>query len=277
MPSVQANIQAPGPDYDAIKVKQQATWGSGDYGRVGITLQLTGEELCEAMDLRAGAKVLDVAGGNGNASLAAARRFCNVVSSDYVQGLLDQSRARAQAEGLAIDYQLADAEALPFADASFDHVVSTFGVMFAPNQPRAAAELRRVCRPGGSIGLANWTPDGFVGRLLKTVGRHVPPPAGVSSPTLWGTDAFITEQYAGKASRIDVNRKQFVFRYRSPEHFLQVFRDYYGPVHKAFSVLDDAQQDALSRDIHLLIAEFNRADGGSMIVPSDYLEVVVTR
>ncbi|MCB1788502.1 MAG: class I SAM-dependent methyltransferase [Gammaproteobacteria bacterium] len=277
MHNAQHQIETEGPDYAAIKTKQQATWGSGDYGRVGVTLQLTGEELCEALDLRAGARVLDVAGGNGNVSLAAARRFCKVVSSDYVQALLDQSRARAEAEGLAIDYQFADAEALPFDDASFDHVVSTFGVMFAPNQAQAAAELLRVCRPGGSIGLASWTPDGFVGRLLKTVGRYVPPPAGVQSPALWGTDAFLTRQYAGKVSAIGVKTKRFLFRYRSGEHFLQVFRDYYGPVHRAFQVLDDAQQAALGRDILALVAELNRAGDGSMIVPSDYLEAVITR
>ena len=265
MQNTQATIETAHPDYAAIKTKQQATWGSGDYGRIGVTLQLTGEELCETMDLHAGARVLDVAGGNGNVSLAAARRFCKVVSTDYVQGLLDQSRARAAAE------------ALPFADASFDHVVSTFGVMFAPNQAQAAAELLRVCRHGGTIGLASWTPDGFVGRLLKTVGRHVPPPAGISSPALWGTESFLTRHYAGKVSRIDVETRQFTFRYRSPAHFVQVFRDFYGPVHKAFAALDAAGQTALNDDILALIAELNRASDGSMIVPSDYLEVVVTR
>ena len=184
-----ANVAATrvSPDYTAIKSKQQATWGSGDYGRIGITLQITGEALCEAMDIRSGQSVLDVAAGNGNASLAAARRFCKVVSTDYVPSLLDQSRIRAAAENLAIDYHEADAEALPFADASFDNVVSTFGVMFAPNQGKAASELIRVCKKGGKIGLANWTPDGFVGQLFKTVGRHVPPPPGVNSPAAWGT------------------------------------------------------------------------------------------
>lgn len=276
MQHTQALNEDHGPDYNAIKRRQQATWGSGDYGRIGVTLQLTGEELCEALDVHAGATVLDVAGGNGNVSLAAARRFCKVVSTDYVEGLLEQSRARADAERLAIDYQFADAENLPFANASFDHVVSTFGVMFAPDQAQAAAELLRVCRPGGKIGLASWTPDGFIGRLLKTVGRHVAPPAGVRSPALWGTDQFLTEQYAGKVSRIDVETKQFVFRYRTPEHFLQVFRDFYGPVHKAFSALDEQRQAALSTDILAVIEEFNGAEDGSMRVPSDYLEVVIT-
>jgi len=203
------------PDYTAIKAIQKATWQSGEYGRIGITLQFTGEALCEAMNIRAGESVLDVAAGN--ASLAAARRFCKVVSTDYVPSLLDQSRNRAAAEKLAIDYQEADAEALPFTDASFDNVVSTFGVMFAPNQGKAAAELITVCKKGGKIGLANWTPDAFVGQVFKTACPHVPPRAGVSSPAAWGTRGFLQEHFRSHVSKVDVTLRQFNFRYHLPE------------------------------------------------------------
>ena len=265
------------PDYTAIKTKQKATWGSGDYGRIGVTLQITGEALCEAMDIRSGASVLDVAAGNGNASLAAARRFCKVVSTDYVPSLLDQSRVRAAAENLAMDHQEADAEALPFTDASFDNVISTFGVMFAPNQGKAAAELVRVCRKGGKIGLANWTPDGFVGQVFKTVGRHVPPPPGVSSPAAWGTEAFLKEHFGSLVTKIDVTARQFNFRYHSPEHWLDVFSSYYGPVLKAFAALDGATGESLRQDLERLIERHNRASDGTMVVPSDYLEIVISR
>src|SRR5262245_36962050 len=175
------------PDLVTVKSKQQAAWSAGNYAVVGTTLQIVGESLCEALDLRAGQTVLDVAAGNGNASLAAARRFCTVTSTDYVGTLLARGRQRAEAEGLAIAFREADAEALPFADASFDVVVSTFGVMFTPDQPRAARELLRVCKSGGAIGLANWTPDGFIGQLFKTIGKYAPPAPGAKSPALWGT------------------------------------------------------------------------------------------
>lgn len=265
------------PDYSAIKTKQQATWGSGDYGRVGITLQITGEALCEAMDIRSGQTVLDVAAGNGNASLAAARRFCKVVSTDYVPSLLEQSRIRAEADCLAIDYQEADAENLPFPDASFDNVVSTFGVMFTPNQEKSASELMRVCKPGGKIGLANWTPDSFIGQLFKTVGRHVPPPPGVNSPAAWGTDAFLKTNFGSRVAKIDATKRQFNFRYHSPQHWLDVFRDYYGPTLKAFDALDESSGQKLRIDLLRLIDAHNLAVDGTMVVPSDYLEIVISR
>jgi ubiquinone/menaquinone biosynthesis C-methylase UbiE len=265
------------PDYTAIKAKQRATWGSGDYSRVGVTLQITGEQLCETMDLRAGQTVLDVAGGNGNASLAAARRFCKVVSTDFVPALLEQSSRRAAADGLAIDYREADAEALPFADAAFDNVVSTFGVMFAPNQAQAASELLRVCKPGGRIGLANWTPDGFIGQLFKVIGRYLPPPAGLSSPAAWGTEAFLDTHFGSRVSEMQSTRRQYHFRYNSPQHWLDVFSRYYGPVLKAFEALDETMRDSLRDDILGLIAQRNRAPDGSMVVPSDYLEAVIVR
>ncbi|WP_406857318.1 methyltransferase domain-containing protein [Alsobacter sp. KACC 23698] len=261
----------------AIKTRQQGAWSSGDYAVVGVTLQIVGETLCEALDLKAGSEVLDVAAGNGNASLAAARRFCEVTSTDYVPALLDSARERAAADGLDIVFREADAEALPFADASFDVVLSTFGVMFTPDQDRAAAELLRVCRPGGKIGLANWTPQGFIGQLFKTIGQHVPPPAGARSPALWGDPERLAAWFGPQAASLVAEPRRFTFRYRTPRHFLDVFRTYYGPVLKAFAALEPAGREALDRDLEALVARFNRATDGGMAVPSEYLEVVVTK
>jgi SAM-dependent methyltransferase len=266
------------PDYNAIKTRQKAAWASGNYAIVGTTLQIVGESLCEALDLRGGQSVLDVAAGNGNVTLAAARRWCEVTSTDYVPSLLDLGRARAAAEGFSgIDFREADVEALPFDDASFDAVVSTFGCMFAPNAPRTASEMLRVCKPGGKIGMANWTPEGFIGQLFKTIGKHVPPPAGVQSPALWGSRARLVELFETEARNIHTEPRQFVMRYRSPEHWLDVFRTFYGPVHKAFAALDADKQPALAEDLLALIARFNRADDGTMVAPSEYLQVVITR
>lgn len=264
-------------DLSAVKVRQQGAWSSGDYAIVGTTLQIVGEELCEALDLRAGQTVLDVAAGNGNVSLAAARRWCDVVATDYVPSLLDRARERADAERLPMTFREADAEALPFADGSFDVVVSTFGVMFTPDQDRAAAELVRVCGRDGKIGMANWTPEGFIGQVFKTIGQYVPPPPGAKSPALWGTRARIAEMFDPHAASIKSAQRNFVFRYRSPEHWLEVFKTYYGPVLKTFGALEPARQDALTRDLLTLIKRFNRADDGSMVVPSEYLEVVITK
>ena len=266
------------PDYAAISQRQQATWASGDYAVVGTTLQIVGESLCEAMDLRAGSRVLDVAAGNGNVTLAAARRWCEVTSTDYVPALLQRGRERAQAERLRnIEFVEADAQALPFDDAAFDAVVSTFGCMFAPNPRRVAAELLRVCRPGGRIGLANWTPEGFVGQLFKTIGKHVPPPAGIDSPALWGTRARVHELFGTASNAIQAEPRHFVFRYHSPEHFLAVFKGTYGPVLKAFAALDTVPQQALAEDLLQLVGRFNRADDGSVVAPGEYLEIVLTR
>ncbi len=263
------------PDLNALKARQHGAWSSGDYAIVGTTLQIVGEELCEALDIRAGQKVLDVAAGNGNATLAAARRWCDVVSTDYVPGLLERGRTRAKADGLSVEFREADAEALGFGDGAFDVVMSTFGVMFTPDQDRAAAELVRVCRSGGKIGLANWTPEGFIGQLFKTLGKHLPPPAGAKSPALWGTEARLTEMFATSAASIKAERRNFNFRYRSPAHFLDVFKTYYGPILKAFAALDPANQQRLHDDILALIAAMNRASDGTVIVPSEYLEVVI--
>ena len=268
---------SPVTDFTAVKARQQAAWSAGNYAVVGTTLQIVGETLCESLDLRSGARVLDVAAGNGNATLAAARRWCDVVSTDYVGALLDLGRARAQAEGHSIDFREADAEALPFADASFDVVLSIFGVMFTPDQQRAADELARVCRPGGRIGLANWTPDSFIGQVFKTIGRYVAPAAGVRPPSQWGTLTRLQELFAGKSAAIHTTPRDFVFRYRSPQHWLDVFRLYYGPMHKTYAALGSAQQESLTRDLLDLIARYNRSGDETVVLPSAYLEVIIER
>jgi ubiquinone/menaquinone biosynthesis C-methylase UbiE len=250
-------------------------WASGDYGHIGVRLQIVGESLCEAAAVGAPDKVLDVAAGNGNASLAAARRFADVTSTDYVASLLDQGRARAAADRLPITFQVADAENLPFADASFDVALSTFGVMFAPNQARVASELARVVRRGGRIGLANWTPQGFVGGLLRTVSRFVPPPPGVQSPLLWGTEERLKELFPN-VSDMHVERKHYVFRFESAEHWIDVFRAYYGPTHKAFLALDANGQQALHDELLDLLRQYNQSST-ALVAPGEYLEVVVTR
>lgn len=276
--TISQNRQAAGQvDLGALKARQQAAWSSGDYALIGTTLQIVGEELCEALDVRSGRKVLDVAAGNGNVSLAAARRGCDVVATDYVPALLERARERATAERLDLEFREADAEALPFADGSFDAVVSTFGVMFTPDQDRAAAEMVRVCRHGGKIGLANWTPEGFIGQVFKTIGKHLPPPAGVRSPALWGTRARIAELFEPHAASVKSEQRHFVFRYHSPEHWLHIFRTWYGPMLKAFAALEPAGQSALQRDLLALAGEFNRSGDDCMVVPSEYLEVVITR
>src|SRR3954451_10020378 len=268
---------AAAPDLAAVKAKQQGAWSSGDYAIVGATLQIVGEDLCESLDLRSGQSVLDVAAGNGNATLAAARRWCDVTSTDYVPALLERGQARAAAEGWQLEFREADAENLPFDDNSFDTVVSTFGVMFTPNQDRAAAELMRVCRPKGQIGLANWTPEGFIGQVFKTLGKYLPPPTGAKSPALWGTSARLHEMFDAGARSIRAESRLFKFRYRSPEHFMEIFKTYYGPVLKAFAALEPAKQQLLHDDLHALMVRMNRAGNGGMVVPSEYLEVVITK
>ena len=265
----------PAVDFAAIKGRQQAAWSAGNYAVVGTTLQIVGEALCEALDVRAGERALDVAAGNGNATLAAARRGCDVVSTDYVRALLDVGRARASAEDLAVRFEEADAENLRYPDGSFDVVVSTFGVMFTPNQEKAASELVRVCRRGGKIGLANWTPGGMVGEMFKVIGRYAPPPAGVKSPAQWGTAERLHELFGNRIASIDVARKHFVFRYRTPQQWLDTFRTYYGPVHKTFGALDPGKQEALAADLIGLAQRFNSATDGTLAAPSEYLEVVI--
>jgi ubiquinone/menaquinone biosynthesis C-methylase UbiE len=272
------NVQSaiPTVDLSTIKGRQQLAWSSGDYAIVGTTLQIVGETLCEAVDLRSNQRVLDVAAGNGNATLAAARRFADVVSTDYVGALLEGGRRRAEADRLPVMFQEADAEALPFADASFDVVLSTFGVMFTPNQDKAARELLRVCRPGGKIGLANWTPESFIGQMFRVLGKYVPPVAGVAPPSLWGTKARLDTLFGSQAV-VAAESRTFVFRYKSPAHWLEIFRDYYGPVLKAFASLNPESRKELEKDLYALLDQNNAAKDGTLVLPSEYLEVVITK
>lgn len=264
-------------DFEAIKSRQREVWATGDFGMIAWNTAFVGEVLCEEVDLRAGQRVLDVAAGNGNVSLAAARRWCDVTATDYVPALLERARERAAAERLDMTFREADAESLPFPDGSFDVVVSTFGVMFTPDQDRAASQMIRVCKPGGKIGLANWTPQGFIGQLFKTIGKHMPPPPGVKSPALWGTQAHLAQLFEAKAASLQIASKEFTFRYRSAQHWIDVFRNYYGPVHKTFGALPPAGQAALASDLLALIERFNRAKDGTMVVPAEYLEVVIVK
>jgi SAM-dependent methyltransferase len=273
---MQTATTVPAVDLAAVKGKQQAAWAAGDYAVIGTTLQIVGESLCEALDLRAGQRVLDVAAGNGNATLAAARRWCDVTSTDYVGALLERARARASAEGLAVQFEQADAENLQVEDASFDVVLSTFGVMFTPNQEQAASELARVCKPGGKIGLANWTPASFIGEVFKLMGRYIPPAPGVRSPALWGTEERLRELFGGRIASLQAPRRNFIFRYRSPRHWLDTFRTYYGPMQKAFAALDAGKQESLAEDLLGLAQRLNRATDGAMVVPGEYLEVVIS-
>ena len=269
------STSSPTVDLAAVKAKQHLAWSAGDYAVVGTTLQIVGESLCEALDLRAGEHVLDVAAGNGNATLAAARRWCNVVSTDYVPALLERGRARASAEGLPVKFEQADAENLPYSDHHFDVVLSTFGVMFTPDQDKAAAEMARACKPGGRVGLANWTPTSFIGELFKLIGKYLPPAAGVKSPALWGTEARLRELFGERLDSISIERKNFVFRYHSAAHWLEVFRTFYGPMHKTFGALDAAKQGPLAADLIALAEKFNRATDGTLVAPSEYIEVVI--
>ncbi len=272
-----ASTQAPNIDLTAIKNRQQATWASADFGHIGTRLQIVGESLCEAVDVRSHHRVLDVAAGNGNASLAAARRYADVTATDYVPELLAHAQRRADTDGLPLVTRVADAEALPFSDGEFDVVLSTYGVMFAPDQPRAAAELLRVTKSGGRIGMANWTPDGFIGELFRVIGRFVPPPAGLAPPSLWGTETRLVELFGPHARAIRTQRQQYMFRFLSAEHWIEIFRTYYGPVLKAFAALDEAGQKALHAALLELLAKHDIGGDGALVVPGDYLEVVIER
>ena len=262
------------PDLGAIKTKQQATWAAGDFALIGTTLQLVGESLCEAAELRAGSRVLDVACGNGNATLAAARRFCDVTGVDYVPALLERAAERARAERLSPTLFEADAERLPFPARSFDAVLSTYGVMFTADHAQAANELLRVCKVGGRIALASWTPEGFIGELLRTVGRHVSPPPGVASPLRWGSASGLADLFGDSVAVLHSVKKHFVFRYESPVHFVDVFRRYYGPTLKAFEALDAVKQSALSADMFALLSAYNLDTSGALAAPGEYLETV---
>jgi SAM-dependent methyltransferase len=268
---------AQAPDLQAVKGRQQVTWSAGDYSRVGNIILITAELLCEAVNPRAGQRVLDVASGSGNAALAAARRFTDVISTDYVPALLDEGRKRAEAEGLPMAFQEADAENLPFPDASFDVVLSTFGAMFAPDHEQVARELVRVCRPGGKIGMTNWTPEGFLGDFFRTMGKHVPPPAGVRSPMLWGSEGHLQQLFGDSLVELTATRRMFVWRQPSPRAWIDYMRTFYGPTLKAFASLDGAGQERLIADLEAMIAGHNAATDGTMEVHAEYLEVVAVR
>ncbi len=269
--------QSPQPDAGAIQERQLKIWTSGDYAKIGNPIAIMGELLCEAVDLRSGDKVLDVATGSGNTAISAARRFCEVTGMDLAPESIEHARGRAAAEGMQITFEVGDAEALSYPDASFDVVLSTIGVMFCPNQEEAASELLRVCRPGGKIGLANWAPDGFTGNMLRTVGQHVPPPPGLKPPPLWGTEDRLRELLGDGVSSLETTRLTYNFRYPSAEHFVEWFRDYYGPTVRAFGALDPEGQDALASDLRKLLDDRNISGDETLVVPSDYLEAVAVR
>jgi ubiquinone/menaquinone biosynthesis C-methylase UbiE len=263
------------PDLAAIKQRQQATWASGDYHMIGTQILLVAEQLIESLDVHSTDRVLDVATGSGNAALAAARRSCEVVGIDYVPSLLDRARERAIAEGVQAQFEDGDAEAIPFEDDSFDVVASVFGSMFAPNQEAAAAELARVARSGGKIGLVAHTPEGYIGNLFKVIGKHVPPPAGLRSPILWGTEERLRELFGDAIAELRLEKRHMTFRYRSPQTWIEYWRRYYGPTLKAFEAVGEEGRAALEADLLENIARFNRADDGTMVVPSEYLEAVI--
>ena len=263
-------------DFGAIKERQRMGWEAGDYPRVGNTLQLMAERLVDAAEVHACERVLDVACGQGNAAIAAARRFADAAGVDYAPNLLAQGRERAAAEHLPVTFTEGDAEQLPFPQASFDVTLSTVGVMFAPDQERAAAELIRVTRAGGKIGLASWTPDSLVGVLFKTIGKYAPPPAGIKSPMLWGTEARLAELF-GDTVDWTVARRTLDLVYRSPEHFSEWFRLYYGPVTRLAGSLDEDTGAQFAAALADVPRQFNRAGDGTVLAPGEYLEAVGVR
>jgi SAM-dependent methyltransferase len=263
-------------DIATIKERQQATWASGDYSAVGTRLLPTAERLCEAVDLRAGERVLDVACGNGNAALAAARRFCQVTGIDYVTALLERAEQRAKAEGLEATFREADAEDLPFADGAFDAVLSTCGAMFAPDQERTAAELLRVCRPGGRIGMVNWTPDSYVGELFRAIGRHLPPPPGLRPPVEWGSEERLRELF-GPEVTISAPRRSFRWRFPSAEHQAEFVGTFYGPTHRALATLGTDGAAVLKAEMVATARRFDVSDDHTLVLRMDYLEAVIRR
>ena len=265
------------PDFAAIKARQQQTWATGDYAMIGNRGALASELLCQAVDLRSGQKVLDVATGSGNTALAAARQWCDVTGIDYVPALLERARQRATAELLPVTFREGDAENLPFSDGEFDVVLSTFGVMFAPDQAQAARELLRVCRPAGKIGLASWTPDGFTGQGFRITAEFVPPPPGVVPPSRWGTEDGLRKLFGAGVTSLNCVSRSFPFRYRSAQHYLEHYRAYFGPTMRAFEALSSEAQERLSRAVLESVQRFNRSGDKTMVVESEYLEVVATK
>jgi ubiquinone/menaquinone biosynthesis C-methylase UbiE len=273
-----ANTPSPQqPDLAAIKQRQQAMWASGDYNEIGSRLLVISERLFESLDPQPGEQVLDVASGSGNAALAAARRFCDALGTDYVPDLIDRARMRAEAEGLPVSFEVADAENLPYEDASFDMVTSVIGVMFAPDQQQAAGELLRVCRPGGKIGLANWTPDSFAGELFRVIGRQLPPPPGLTPPTVWGTEEGVDALLGSGLEEMTVTEKAYTLRYLSIEHFVDFHITHFGPIKTAYDSLDIDGRQRLTSDLAGRAAERNRSGNDTIVIDSDYLEVVAVR
>ena len=269
-------VKDAGPDLAAVKQKQQQTWASGDFAVIASRMALISERLVDHADLHSGWRVLDVATGSGNAAIAAARLGCHVVGIDYVPALLERARVRAEAEGFTIEFVEGDAESLPFRDDSFDAVTTVLGSMFAPDHERAAAELFRVCRPGGVIANVSWTPAGYLGEMFRTMGAHVPPPAGVQSPLLWGTEAHLQELFADRLASLETTAQTFTWRYESPEAFVDEFRTWYGPAVKAFAALegDPEAGDALERDLVALARRSDRLEDGAVAIPAAYLEAI---
>ena len=265
------------PDFTAIKKRQQATWASGDFSVVASRIVYQAEHLCETAELQAGWRVLDVATGSGNAALAAARRGCEAVGVDYVPALLEHGRSRAEIEHLDVEFVEGDAENLPFADASFDAVISIYGVMFAPNQRRAAEELARVCRPGGGIALASWTPDGFIGDTFRIFARYLPPARGLKPPMLWGDEGHLRSIFGNAIASMKSYRRTAIFRFRTAEENVSFFRTYYGPTLRAFEALEPAKRDSLFKDLAALAHDYNGNRGEPMAIRADYLETVIER
>ena len=264
-------------DFKAITEIQQRTWSEGDFARVGALIVPVAEQLAVSANVRAGDRVLDVACGAGNGAIAAARRSWEpVIGLDYVPALLERARERAAAERLELELVEGDAQDLPFDDGSFDVVMSIFGAMFAPDQQRTADELVRVCRPGGTIAMANWVPDGFIGETFKAVAKHAPPPPGMPPPVLWGTEERLGELFGDRVSSLEVTRRKFGQSFRSPDHMLEVFRTYFGPTIVAFERVGADGAEALAADLHEVMERFN-VDDRTFIAPSEYLEVIAVR
>jgi SAM-dependent methyltransferase len=269
--------RSPELDLAAVKSRQQKTWASGDFAEIASRIHASAERLVESADLQADWRVLDVATGSGNAALAAARCGCEVVGVDYVPALLERGRARADAEGLAVDFRQGDAESLPFPDRSFDAVLSIYGAMFAPDHERTASEILRVLRPGGRLAMANWTAGGFVGEMLRIVSRHVPPPPGLASPLLWGSEGRLRELFGDRVRSLDVRPRDFVFRFRSAGEFVSVFRRFYGPTLKAFEAVGPVGAPALAAELEALARARNRNGSTAVAIPAEYVEVLAVR
>ncbi|MFN8459611.1 MAG: methyltransferase domain-containing protein [Anaerolineae bacterium] len=266
------------PEMETLKAKLKATWSAGDFGRIAKSYAPGAAEFVGRLNLQRGERVLDVACGTGNLAIPAARSGASVIGQDIAPNLLEQGRARANAEGLTIQFDENDAEALPYDDGAFETVMTMFGAMFTPRPDVTAAELTRTCRPGGRIAMANWTPSGFIGQMFKIVGKHVPPAPGMPSPLLWGVEATVTERLNGSVADLQLTRRNITFNFPfSPAEVVETFRLYYGPTYKAFAALDEAGQAALRQDLEQLWAAHNLSGNGVTRVESEYLEVVATR